>query len=141
MSERIFQMVRIGDILDIDSVDYSEEGTLESVLIHKQDDDWSIGPIWDGIQRYGYWKTGIIQVTKNYMDKAYFIHGDGHHRTTLFYLLLGEDGYIPMCFKEGVSYMNEFPSATVPDGSGDMLPVPFTWDEIVEFSREMSLDT
>src|SRR4051812_45260843 len=120
---RTFQMVRIGDILDLDSVDGhgSDVGT---VLERKQNDIYSIDPIWQGIEKYGYWKTGIIQVT-DVWNGINFVHGDGHHRTTLFYLLLGEDGYIPICFKDGY-YMNDDPSSTEPDGSGDMLPVPFT---------------
>lgn len=135
----VFQMVRIGDILDIESVDDWEHSgiTLYDVLCRKQDDHRVLDTIYYGIEKYGYWKTGILQIkSDDYPYSAHFEsnmrHGDGHHRLTLMYLLLGEDAWIPYRFSE-TGYMNETNSRE-PDNTSDSLPEPFTFDEIVEWS-------
>lgn len=143
----VFQMVRIGDILDnLPSVDCGKTycnlycGTCSYCLkeedifdcLGRKQDDWWIKAIHDNVEKFGFWKAVVI--TTNFGGQWHY--GDGNHRLTLLYLLFGEDGYIPVRFSEK-EYMNkvdeefQYPEdrnnvVTRPQPSPDTLPFAIT---------------
>lgn len=129
-SELIIQLVRIGDILDLESVDCRGYTVYDLLANTTQNEVMPLKSIHDSLDEFGFWKATTIYMKHEYgLDESVkMLQGDGHHRTCLLYLLLGEDAYIPVSFNE-LSYMNANHSFA-PCKSPETFDVPFTLDEL-----------